>query len=136
MTETAAALGLYMMFNGSQTYGQRAGIIAAVVGPVVVIALIWKKTSLARGGVLAFVVLLGGLLATCYAYPDKVVLTRLLLIAAAPVIGLIPAIAPLKGWKRLVACALLAAIPLGLAVVPAAVQFAHDFNAPKDGYSY
>ncbi len=136
MTETAAALGLYMIFNGSQTYGQRAGIIAAAVGPVMVVALIWKKTSLARGGVMAIVALLGGLLATCYAYPDKVVLYRLLLIAAAPIIGLIPAVTPLRGWKRLVACALLAAILLGFAVVPAAIQFAHEFNAPKDGYSY
>jgi len=136
MTETAAALGLYMMFNGSQTYGQRAGILAAAVGPVMLIAFIWKRLSLARGGVLAFVVLFGGLLATCYAYPDKVVLYRLLLIAAAPIVGLIPAITPLKGWKRYVACALLAAIPLGLAVVPAGMEFAHDFSAPKDGYSY
>ncbi len=136
MTETAAALGLYILFNGSTTYGQRGGILAAAVGPVVVIALTWKKTSLARGGVLAFVVLVGGLLATFYAYPDKVVLYRLLLIAAAPVVGLIPAITPLKGWKRLAACALLAAIPLGLAVVPAGIQFAHDLNAPKEGASY
>lgn len=136
LTETAAALGLYMMFNGSQTYGQRAGILAAAVGPVMLIALRWKRVSLARGGVMAVVVLLGGLLTTCYAYPDKVILYRLLLIGAAPFVGLIPAFTPLKGWKRYVACALLAAIPLGFVVVPAGMEFAHDFSAPKEGYSY
>ena len=135
MALTAGGLGLFMMFSNSQSYGQRAGVLAAATAAITVVAIWSKKLSLARGGVLAFVLLFGGLLTTCYAYPDKVVPYRLLLIAAAPIVGLLPAITPLKGWKRWTAVVLLTALPLGGALLPAGLQFMKEFDAPKDDAS-
>jgi len=134
MTISAGGLALYMMFSSSQSYGQRAGILTAAAAGIFIIAIWSKKLSVARGGVLAFVVLFGGLLATCYAYPDKPVPYRLVLIGLSPIIGLIPAVLPMRPWKRWIVCAIFAAIPLGISLIPAAIQFAHEFNAPKNVY--
>lgn len=135
MTMAAGTLGLYMMFSNSQSFGQRAGVIAAATGAIFAIAIWSKKVSLARGGVLAFVVLFGGLLATCYALVPNPVTYRLVLIGISPLVGLLPSVLPMRDWKRWIICAIFAAIPLGIALIPAAIQFAHEYNAPKESYS-
>ncbi len=123
LTMSAGGLAAYMMLSGSVTYGERAGVIAAALGPIVLIALWCRRLSLSRGAAMAFVILFGGLLAACAVYPVSPVAWRLITLAAAPLVGLGALWIPLRGWKSAALSIGLTLIALAVVMIPALIEF-------------
>ena len=131
LTIAAGGLAAYMMLSDSLTLGVRAGVLAATLGPIALIGAWSRKLSLARGAAGAFTVLFTGLLAACYVYPPEPIGWRLLVIAAAPLVGLAALWLPLRGWKRPVVSIALTVIALLVVMIPAYLDFKKAQESPS-----
>jgi hypothetical protein len=128
-----AVLAMFLVFFASFPSGFRTGVIACVLLPMVVLAVFLKPLSVARGGVFVWVVLFISLLATTLMYPYDVTPAEVVLIAVAPLLGLLPLFTPLKGWKRLTACGVVMLVPLAYVMVPATQHLIADIRADSSG---
>lgn len=106
-----SALGVapWPVLMGSADFSFRAGILVAMLVPWVIVAAWSKKLTLSRGGAGAFAIFYGSTLITSFALISDVPVWQAIVLAATPIVGLVPLWFPLKGWKR-------PALSLGLVV--------------------
>jgi len=100
---SASAAAVILTDAGSQKLGLYAGAMSTVAGVVAVVALLGKdNVSLARGGTLAFVTLLAGLLVTGYFYAEVTTFQAIgvLAISLTAWVTQVRPIAKLAPWKR------------------------------------
>ena len=132
-----AASAMVLMMSGSKLLGLLAGSLAASLAVFVVVGA-FASLSIARGGALVSATLLSGLLICGLFYasltrPNAVLLMLATVLTSA---ARFPPVKKLAGWKRHVVQIALAALPAGLAVALAAVEFAKSFTASGSGYQY
>jgi hypothetical protein len=127
---------------GSQV-GQIAPVLCATIGGAMLAAVVsffigQKSLSFARGPVLLWLTLAGGLFAFVWFYTDLPAI-YLEMIAVAPLIAWIPEIGPvhrLKPWKRELLRVALLAIPVLIACALAYKQHKREAVESGDDYSF
>ena len=97
-----SALGVapWPLLVGSADLSFRAGILVAMLVPWVIVAAWSKKLTLSPGGAFAFALFFGPTLLTSYALIADVPAWQAIVLAAAPIVGLLPLWLPVSGWKR------------------------------------
>jgi hypothetical protein len=132
-----AASALVLMMSGSKLLGLLGGSVAASLAVFVGVAL-FARLSIARGGALVLATLISGLL-ICGLFYASLKSSNAVLLLLATVLTVATRFPPLKNlasWKRHSAQIALVAIPAGLAVALAAVEFAKSFSGSGSGYQY
>lgn len=127
----AGALAPWPLLHGSADFTFRAATLPVVLLPFVAVAAWAKQFTLSRGGAMAFAVLYGSMLVMCAGRLTDLPAWQAVVLAAAPVVPLIPLWTPLRGWKK-PAVALAVALIMTLAVlIPAFVAWQKQQASPE-----
>lgn len=137
MALLAAAVGLGLLLSSSKLLGQLGGVVAVTIVPPFALSLRADLRTHARGIGLVYVPLILSLLVCSHFYATLTVLNAILFLASGLLItaGTLVPTRGLQGWKRNPLLVVLAAIPAGIAVTLAAIEFAASM-AESSGYSY
>ena len=124
-----AGVGLIDFLTGNAKLGWLGASMGLIVFGWFVAVIISRTTSLARGPIVVCMTALAALLSFGYFVSDSMTTVELLLLAVAPVLGLIAELPPVqrwKPWRRELARLVLVAIPIGVAIGIAVPKFIRE----------
>jgi hypothetical protein len=127
----AMALAPWPLFLGSADFTFRAAALPAVLLPLVAVAAWSKKLTVSRGGAMAFAVLYGALIVLTKGRLPDVAPWQAIVLAAAPVVALVPLWTPLRGWKRPVLSVAIAGAMVLTATIPPFIQWYKEQGSPE-----
>jgi hypothetical protein len=138
-TGLVVVLGLgaaVVMMSGSQTIGQRAGMLPATLAPLVVLGILFHTNITGSEVAPMLVLLFGGLLLCTHWFSELTALNAVLLLLAplGAWIVKIPAVRSLRNWQRALVTTTTMAIPAAIAFSLALSKFLADIAEPS-GYS-
>jgi hypothetical protein len=111
------------LLHETPSFSFRISVLPIVLLPIVAIAAWAKHVTLSRGGAMAFAVLYGAILVMCKGRIPDTPTWQLIVLAAAPLVSLIPLWTPLSGWKKPVISLAIATAMVLSVVIPAVMHY-------------